>query len=78
MSALGQKRTCACTRLCPLCAKSGLTHRNILHPYSITSLARVSSVGGAVRPSMVADCGPKRVHFTFSHIRVLMLILPSV
>ena len=36
-------------------AKRGLTHRNKKHCYSITSSARVSSVGDSVMPSTFAD-----------------------
>src|ERR1017187_7763478 len=39
---------------CPLSATSGLMHRSKQHPYSITSSALVSSVGGTVMPSVCA------------------------
>ena len=39
---------------CPLCANSGLTHRNKKHRYSITSSASASSVGGISTPSAFA------------------------
>src|SRR5262249_3040580 len=35
---------------CPLCAKSGLTHRSKKYRYSITSSARASNVVGTLRP----------------------------
>jgi hypothetical protein len=43
-----------CNSVCPLCANSGLMHRSKQHFYSITSSARVSSVGGIVSPSALA------------------------
>jgi hypothetical protein len=38
----------------PLCANNGLMHRSKLHSYSITSSARVSSVGGTMMSSAFA------------------------
>jgi hypothetical protein len=38
----------------PACVSHGLMHRSKLHPYSITSSARVSSVGGTMIPSAFA------------------------